>query len=96
MVCLIGWEDWEPHARPEVALMLPLGHAAEVPYYKVMVCVVPGVTDSYILEQTTARTKDVVQSRYQDFVIDIRITVVVIIQVQEGPPEGPPEGQGRG
>ena len=30
---LLGWAYWEPHARPEVEFMLPLGHSTKASQY---------------------------------------------------------------
>ena len=58
---LFGWVDWDSHAQPKVALMFPLGHTAEAPQDQGMVCVVPGIPDDHILEQTAVHLKDVVR-----------------------------------
>ena len=77
---LIGWVYWNPHAQPDVPLMLPLVHVTKAPQYQVMVCVVSGVPEGYILEQTAVHPKDVVQGRCQDCGIDVRIAIVVIVE----------------
>ena len=77
---LLGWLDWEPHARPEVVLMIPLDHDTKAPQDQVMVCVVPRVPEGCILEQTAVYPKDVIQGRCQDCGIDVGIAVVVIVK----------------
>ena len=86
---LLGWVYRNPHAQPEVALLLPLDHATKAPEDLVMVCVVSRVPEGFILEQTAVRHKDVVQGRCQDCGISVGIAIVVIVERQEGPPEGP-------
>ena len=52
---------WEPRAQPKVYLMLPLGYSMEASHDQVMVCVVTGILDRNILEQTSVHPKDVVR-----------------------------------
>ena len=62
----MGWPiwglEWETRVIPKVALVLPQGHNAEAPQDQVVVGVVTGVPDVYILEHTTVCTKDVVHT----------------------------------
>ena len=61
---LVKWTfrgiKWEPHARPEVALILHQGHAVESPQYHVVVVAVSGVLEGHILEQTAVLLHDVI------------------------------------
>ena len=86
---ILGWVYWDPHARPEVALMLPLDHATKAPQDQVMVCFVSRVPEGCILEQTAVRPKDVVQGQCQDFGIAVGIAIAVIVERRGGPLEGP-------
>ena len=80
---------WDPHARPEVALMLPLDHATKAPKDQVMVCFLSRFPEGCILEQTAVRPKDVVQGRCQDCGIAIWIAIAVIVERRGSPLEGP-------
>ena len=65
------------------------------PQYQVILCVVPVVPYSYILEQMVVRPKDVLQVQCQDCGIDVNIIVIVVVVIVERK-EGPPEGPGKG
>ena len=56
----LGVIDWEPHAQPEVALVLPQSRAKKAPQDHAIVCVVIGFPEYHILVQMTFCTNDVV------------------------------------
>ena len=86
---LLGWLYLDPHARPEVALMLPLDHATKATQDQIMLCFVYRVPEGCILEHTAVRPKDVVQGQCQDCGISVGVSIAVIVERRGDPLEVP-------